>query len=86
MCVCVCVSQVPDHEHPEFFKKLDYMVEMNKKIQQINEMNIPKPLKTILSAPFVERIVAECAQLFFLPPLRTGSVDIEPELKTSVVY
>jgi magnesium-protoporphyrin IX monomethyl ester (oxidative) cyclase len=78
--------QVPDHENPEFFKILDRMVQWNTKIIELGQSGLPAPVVTLLRLPFIERMVAETAQLFFMTPLRTGSVDMEPELKASVVY
>lgn len=78
--------EVPDHENPEFFKKLDFMVQMNNKIVEIGKLSLPGPIKKIMIAPFVERMVAETFQLFIMTPLRTGSVDMEADLKASVVY
>lgn len=78
--------EVPDHENPEFFKKLDFMVQMNNKIVEIGKLNLPGPIKKVMIAPFVERMVAETFQLFIMTPLRTGSVDMEADLKASVVY
>jgi hypothetical protein len=77
---------VPDHTNPEFFKKLDYMVECNAKVVAIGKMDLPKPVKVLLQAPFIERMVAATLQLFLMTPLRSGSVDVEPELRASVVY
>lgn len=77
---------MPDHTNPEFFKKLDYMVEMNKKLSAIAKLDLPKPVKAVLSAPFVERIVAESFQLFLMAPLTGGSVDLETELRAGYVY
>jgi hypothetical protein len=78
--------QVPDHENPEFFKILDRMVQWNTKIIELGQSGLPAPIVTLLRLPYIERMVAETAQLFFMTPLRTGSVDMEPELQTSVVY
>lgn len=78
--------QVPDHENPEFFKILDRMVQWNNKIIELSQSGLPAPLVALMRLPYIERMVAETAQLFFMTPLRTGSVDVEPELQTSVVY
>lgn len=37
----------------------------------------PEFLKKLQQAPYIERIVAECFQLFFGPMVRSGSFDIE---------
>ncbi len=77
---------MPDHDNPEFFKKLDFMVQMNNKVVEIGRLDLPKPIKAIMQAPFVERMVAETFQLFLMAPKRTGSVDLEPELELQAVY
>lgn len=37
----------------------------------------PEFLKKVQKLPYIERIFAECVQLFFMPTKRTGSLDIE---------
>eukprot|EP00199_Chlamydomonas_sp_CCMP681_P002062 CAMPEP_0119104754 /NCGR_PEP_ID=MMETSP1180-20130426/2878_1 /TAXON_ID=3052 ORGANISM="Chlamydomonas cf sp, Strain CCMP681" /NCGR_SAMPLE_ID=MMETSP1180 /ASSEMBLY_ACC=CAM_ASM_000741 /LENGTH=408 /DNA_ID=CAMNT_0007089589 /DNA_START=98 /DNA_END=1324 /DNA_ORIENTATION=+ len=78
--------EVPDCEHPDYFKRMDRMVELNTKLLSIGRMDLPGPLKKIMQLPVLERMVAEVAQIFFMPTLRCGSVDCEPELKAQVMY
>ncbi len=54
---------MPDVENPEFFKKLDYMVTLNNKIVEIGAMDLPSPIKNIMRAPYVERLIAEVFQV-----------------------
>eukprot|EP00197_Chlamydomonas_leiostraca_P014704 CAMPEP_0202867420 /NCGR_PEP_ID=MMETSP1391-20130828/9392_1 /ASSEMBLY_ACC=CAM_ASM_000867 /TAXON_ID=1034604 /ORGANISM="Chlamydomonas leiostraca, Strain SAG 11-49" /LENGTH=117 /DNA_ID=CAMNT_0049547467 /DNA_START=17 /DNA_END=370 /DNA_ORIENTATION=- len=78
--------EVPDHENPEFFKKLDYLVELNTKVINIGRMQVPGFVKAVLRAPLIERMVAEVFQLFIMTPIRAGSVDMEAELRAQTVY
>ncbi|GFH07434.1 copper target homolog 1 protein [Haematococcus lacustris] len=78
--------EVPDVEHPDFFKRMDELVALNNKVIALGSSGLPAPLVALARAPLIERMVAGVAQLFFMTPLRTGSVDLEPELKAQVVY
>lgn len=80
------LSQVPDVENPEFFKKMDYLVSLNNKLTDINKMEVPDFLKKLMSAPIVERMVAEVFQVFLMSPKKSGSVDVDAELQTQAVY
>ena len=77
-------AQVPDHEHPEFFVRMDRLIEYNTKISEIGKMGLPSPVTTLLRLPFIERMVAEIFQLFIAAPIKSGSVDVEGEAQ--VVY
>jgi len=76
--------EVPDHEHPEFFVRMDRLIEYNTKISEIGKMGLPSPVTTLLRLPFIERMVAEIFQLFIAAPIKSGSVDVEGEAQ--VVY
>jgi magnesium-protoporphyrin IX monomethyl ester (oxidative) cyclase len=69
--------QVPDHTHPEYFKKMDRLVELNTKLLAVNKSDAPDLLKKLQAAPLVERMVAEIFQLFIMKPLVAGSVDVD---------
>lgn len=76
--------QVPDCENPEFFAKLDKLVELNTKLLAINSSDAPEVLKKLQAAPIVERMIAEVFQVFIMKPKETGSVDLAAE--GAVVY
>jgi len=79
--------EVPDVEHPEFFKRMDRLVQYNGKLTAIAKMDLPGPLKTLMKLPIQERMFAEIAQSFFATPLAAGSVDLMTESeKAAVVY
>jgi len=40
-------------------------------------------VKTIMRAPLVERMIKEITQIYFSAPMRSGSVDVNPELQTA---
>jgi magnesium-protoporphyrin IX monomethyl ester (oxidative) cyclase len=67
---------VPDVEHPEFFKRMDKMVELNSKL-----CALPKDASPFEKLPLVFGIGKEVLALFLTPGLKTGSVDInEPAM------
>lgn len=74
--------QVPDVEHPEFFVRMNKLVELNEKVAAIGKMNVPDPIKTVLRAPLIERMLKEITQIYFSAPLRAGSVDVNASLQT----
>lgn len=83
----VSCPKVPDVENPEFFKIMDRLVKYNTQIANINKMNLPKPLRTLLTLPLIERMVAGIWQSFIMTPLESGSVDqLSKEAQTQVVY
>ena len=78
---------VPDVEHPDFFKKMDKLVDLNAKLVAISKSPLPKPLQALARLPVIERMVAEMAQIYFMTPKKTGSVDLmTPEEEAAVVY
>lgn len=70
------ILQVPDCEHPEFFTRMNRLVELNEKVIAIGQLNLPGPVKAIMRAPVVERMVMEITKIYFTAPMRSGSVDI----------
>ncbi|KAG1657673.1 hypothetical protein FOA52_013767 [Chlamydomonas sp. UWO 241] len=72
--------EVPDVESPDFFKRLDYLVELNTKVINIGKMDLPGPVKMLMKAPFVERMIAEIFQIFVSTPVKCGSVDVEADM------
>ncbi len=78
---------VPDVEHPDFFRRMDYLVELNEKLVAIGKSDMPKPLQTLARLPYIERMVAEIFQIFIMKPKDCGSVDmLSPQEQTQVVY
>jgi magnesium-protoporphyrin IX monomethyl ester (oxidative) cyclase len=72
-----CCLQVPDHTHPEYFQKMDRLVELNSKLIAVNQSNAPALLKKLQAVPIIERMVAGVFQLFIMKPLEAGSVDVD---------
>ena len=72
--------EVPDVEHPEFFKILDRMVECNEKIVSVGKSDAPDFVKTLQKLPAIMGIVSGCLALFFGPQKRVGSADIEDDM------
>ena len=78
---------VPDVEHPDFFKRMDKLVELNAKLVAVGRSDMPGPLKALAKAPLLERMVAGIFQIFIMPTLDIGSVDLLPaEQQGQVVY
>ncbi|KAL4448635.1 hypothetical protein ABPG75_005854 [Micractinium tetrahymenae] len=69
--------EVPDVEAPGFWPAMDRMVQYNEKIVEIGNSEAPEFLKKVQQAFYIERIIAECFQLFVGPMVRSGSFDIE---------
>ncbi|KAG2452514.1 hypothetical protein HYH02_002753 [Chlamydomonas schloesseri] len=76
---------VPDVENPEFFRRMDLLVKYNAQLVKIGGMNLPAPIKAVMKAPILERMVAEVFQVFIMTPKDTGSYDFEAN-KTALVY
>ncbi len=76
------VAQVPDVESDAFWERMNRLVDLNAEIVKIERGPLPKPLQAIAKLPLTERMVANMAQIFFLQPRETGSVDLEPQVVT----
>nr|AAL14712.2 copper target homolog 1 protein [Chlamydomonas reinhardtii] len=76
---------VPDVENPEFFRRMDLLVKYNAQLVDIGSMNLPSPIKAIMKAPILERMVAEVFQVFIMTPKESGSYDLDAN-KTALVY
>lgn len=78
---------VPDVENPEFFKKMDHLVELNTKLVDISKSSMPKPLQSLARLPILERMIAEMFQLYVMTPKDCGSYDLlSPEQAAKAVY
>ncbi|PNH07971.1 Magnesium-protoporphyrin IX monomethyl ester [oxidative] cyclase 2, chloroplastic [Tetrabaena socialis] len=76
---------VPNVEDPEFFRRLDLLVQYNEKVLAIGRMDLPDAIKLVMRLPFIERMVAEVFQVFIMTPKETGSVDFSGN-KAAIVY
>uniref|UniRef100_A0A7S3QSB4 magnesium-protoporphyrin IX monomethyl ester (oxidative) cyclase n=1 Tax=Dunaliella tertiolecta TaxID=3047 RepID=A0A7S3QSB4_DUNTE len=74
--------QVPDCEHPEFFERMNKLVDLNQKVADIGKMDVPSPIKAVLRAPLIERMLKEITQIYFSAPMRSGTVDLNPALQS----
>jgi len=70
---------VPDVEHPDFFKKMDKLIEYNNKIVDIGRSDMAGPLKNLARAPLIGLMVAEILQIFLMEPKDVGSYDFVEE-------
>ena len=70
---------VPDVEHPDFFKKMDKLIEYNNKIVDIGRSDMAGPLKNLARAPLIGLMVAEILQIFLMKPKDVGSYDFVEE-------
>ena len=78
---------VPDVESPEFFRRMDKLVELNEKLAGLSSSGLPKPLQSLARLPIIERMVAEIFQIFIMTPKDCGSVELMPAgQEASVVY
>ena len=73
-------------EDPAFFPRMDKLIVYNNQIIKIGRMDLPGPIKTIMTLPYIERMVAGVFQAFIATPLKTGSVDIQAPAEGQVVY
>lgn len=64
---------------------MDYLVELNSKVVEIGRMDLPGPVKAIMRAPLVERMIAEIFQIFIMTPIDCGSYDLADN-KTALSY
>lgn len=73
---------VPDVENPEFFSKMDRLVELNSELVSIDKEDFLKPIK---SAGIIAQMVAEILALFVMEPLDGGSLDM-PDTAPQLMY
>uniref|UniRef100_A0A0E0MUN7 magnesium-protoporphyrin IX monomethyl ester (oxidative) cyclase n=1 Tax=Oryza rufipogon TaxID=4529 RepID=A0A0E0MUN7_ORYRU len=76
---------VLDVENPEFKRKLDRMVEINKKIIAIGESDDIPLVKNLKRIPHVAALVSEIIAAYLMPPIESGSVDFA-EFEPQLVY
>jgi magnesium-protoporphyrin IX monomethyl ester (oxidative) cyclase len=74
-----------DVENPEFKRKLDRMVEINQKINAVNESNDVAFVKNLKKIPLVAALVSELIAAYLMPPIESGSVDFA-EFERQLVY
>eukprot|EP00210_Caulerpa_lentillifera_P007913 g7554.t1 len=75
---------VPDVEHPDFFKKMDKLVELNTKLVDIGSSDIPDVVKNFQRAPIIAQMVAGIVEIYFMKPVDAGSWDFRTE--TQMAY
>jgi hypothetical protein len=56
-------------ENPEFKRKLDRMVEINQKINAVNESNDVSFVKNLKKIPLVAALVSELIAAYLMPPM-----------------
>eukprot|EP00669_Euglena_mutabilis_P006817 TRINITY_DN22_c0_g1_i2.p1 TRINITY_DN22_c0_g1~~TRINITY_DN22_c0_g1_i2.p1 ORF type:complete len:497 (+),score=153.01 TRINITY_DN22_c0_g1_i2:22-1491(+) len=71
---------VPNVLAPDYFPKMDKLVELNGKVIEIGQSDAPNLLKGLQRAPIVAQMAAIMLELFWEAPIEGGSIDIEPEL------
>lgn len=76
--------EVPDVEDPNYFVRMDRLIELSDKLRAIDKGDLPAALKAVAKAPIYERMVAGIFQLFIGPVKRTGSYDLASDPKTLV--
>eukprot|EP00775_Hariotina_reticulata_P003879 gene3879-4134_t len=76
---------VPDVEHPDFFMRMDRLVQLQTKVIELGRSDLPAPLKALARAPYIERMVAEMFQIFIMKPIDCGSFDLQDN-QTQLVY
>jgi magnesium-protoporphyrin IX monomethyl ester (oxidative) cyclase len=67
---------VPDVEHPDFFPRMNKLVELNVKLSEIGKSDMPDALKTLARLPYMERLIAGMFQIFIMKPIECGSYDL----------
>jgi magnesium-protoporphyrin IX monomethyl ester (oxidative) cyclase len=67
---------VPDTANPEYWNKMEKLVDLNEKLLAIGKGDAPALVKKLQQAPIVERMVANIFQLFVMKPMEMGSVDV----------
>lgn len=77
---------VLDVENPEFKRKLDRMVEINKKLIAVGESDDINPLvKNFKKVPLIAALVSELLAAYLMPPVESGSVDFA-DFEPQIVY
>jgi len=71
---------VPNVLAPDYFPKMDKLVELNGKVIEIGQSDAPDLLKGLQRAPIVAQMAAIMLELFWEAPIEGGSMDIEPQL------
>lgn len=71
--------EIIDTHNPQFKERLDRMVGYNCRLAE-------KGVNPVEKASLIARIGFECLGLFFMAPIRSGSLDLEPSQEASYVY
>jgi len=75
---------VPNCEHPEFFVKMDKLIELNSKLSGLGGSDAPEWLKNAQRVPIVAQMATLMLQIFFMKPIESGSWDFNSE--TQLAY
>ena len=73
--------QVIDVENPEFFERLDRMVESNAKLVEMTKAGA----STVDKAPVIAAMAGELVKILLMPPVDAGSLDMV-ENEATLVY
>ncbi|KAK9664484.1 hypothetical protein RND81_14G045500 [Saponaria officinalis] len=76
---------VLDVENPEFQRKLDRMVAINEKLQDIGQSGDNGLVKNLKRVPLIAAFVSELLAAYLMPPIESGSVDFA-EFEPQLVY
>lgn len=76
---------VLDVENPEFKRKLDRMVEINKKLIAIGKEEGSSLVKNLKKVPLVAALANEILAAYLMPPIESGSVDFA-DFEPTLVY
>ncbi len=77
--------QVPDVESPEFFRRMDLLVQYNQQLVDIGRGSAPDFVKQLQRLPVMQRMAAEMLQIFLMKPKDCGSYDLAAD-KGALVF
>jgi len=70
---------VPDVEHPDFFNKMDKLVELNTQLIGLGQSETPDFLKNFQRVPIIASMVGLMFEIFMMKPIDSGSWDFKNE-------
>ena len=74
--------QVIDVENPQFFERLDRMVESNAKLVALGK----EGASVVDKAPVIAAMAGELVKILLMPPVDSGSMDMEEGTEAALVY
>lgn len=69
--------EVPEVESPEFWVKMDRLVELNTQLIALGSSGSP-----FAKLPLILEMASNVAGIWFMAPKSTGTVDLHPEVQT----